>query len=186
MDLVPRHEFVTREFRDKAYDDCPLPIGGGQSISQPYMVAAMCVALKLAGDETVLDVGTGSGYQAAVLAQLAAHVYSIERDSELAAAARRLLARLGLADRVTVATGDGTLGIPQYAPYHGIVVGAGAPHVPQALVAQLRDGGRLVIPVGDRRSQELILVRMLNGKTVKTTINGCRFVPLVGAQGWPD
>ncbi len=181
---APRHEFVGPEHRHLAYDDRPLPIGAGQTISQPYMVAAMSEALALKGPETVLDVGTGSGYQAAVLASLAARVYSIEREHVLVELARATLERLGLLGRVVLLEGDGTQGHAPGAPYDGIVVGAAAPDVPPSLVEQLTDGGRLVIPVGDLHSQELLLVRKIGGKVLRDVINYCRFVPLVGAEGW--
>lgn len=186
MRTVPRHEFVGLEYRHLAYEDRPLPIGAGQTISQPYMVAAMTEALSLKGPETVLDVGAGSGYQAAVLAYLAARVYSIEREATLVAMARETLARVGLGERVILVEGDGTRGYLPGAPYDGIVVGAGAPEVPPSLVDQLVDHGRLVIPVGDLTSQELLLVRKIGGKVSREVINYCRFVPLVGAEGWKE
>jgi protein-L-isoaspartate(D-aspartate) O-methyltransferase len=185
MSVVPRHEFIAPEWRHKAYEDCPLPIRGGQTISQPYMVAAMSAALRLQGHETVLDVGTGSGYQAAVLAQLAARVFSIERDPELLALARKTLTAVGLTGRITLVEGDGSLGLPEHAPYNGILVAAGAPRVPEPLIEQLLDGGRLVIPIGDRSNQDLVLVRKFSGQVVQSVINSCRFVPLLGAEGWP-
>ena len=184
MREVPRHEFVGPEYRHLAYDDRPLPIGAGQTISQPYMVAAMSEALALKGPETVLDVGTGSGYQAAVLASLAARVYSIEREHVLVETARATLERLGLLARVVLLEGDGTQGHAPGAPYDGIVVGAAAPDVPHSLIEQLADGGRLVIPVGDLHSQELLLVRKIGAKVLRDVINYCRFVPLLGAEGW--
>jgi protein-L-isoaspartate(D-aspartate) O-methyltransferase len=184
MLAVPRAEFVPADLRDRAYEDTPLPIPRGQTISQPYIVAAMSAALALKGHETVLDVGTGSGYQAALLAHLAARVYSIERDHVLLEEARGTLARLGLLDRITLLEGDGTRGYPPAAPYDGIVVGAGAPDVPHSLVEQLGEGGRLVIPIGDRWLQDLVLLRKIGGKTARSVISGCRFVPLVGEEGW--
>ena len=184
MLAVPRHEFVGPEHRHKAYEDCPLPIAAGQTISQPYMVAAMSETLALRGHETVLDVGAGSGYQAAVLAYLAARVYSIERERTLVECARAVLTRLDLTGRVTLVEGDGTRGYAGGAPYDGIVVGAGAPGVPESLLEQLAEDGRLVIPVGDLRNQELFLVRKAGGQVVRQVINSCRFVPLVGAEGW--
>jgi protein-L-isoaspartate(D-aspartate) O-methyltransferase len=186
MRAVRRHEFVEPRLRERAYEDSPLPIAAGQTISQPYMVGAMCAALELQGHETVLDVGCGSGYQAAVLTHLAARVYSIEREPRLLETARATLARLGYLspDRLVLVEGDGTLGYLAGAPYHGIVVGAGAPDVPAALIEQLADGGRLVIPVGDLSYQDLVLVRKAGGQVVRKTINACRFVPLVGAAGW--
>jgi protein-L-isoaspartate(D-aspartate) O-methyltransferase len=180
---VPRHEFVPPLLIAQAYDDCPLPIGEGQTISQPFMVAAMTEALALAGHERVLEVGTGSGYQAALLSRLAREVHTIERSVLLAGEARARLARLGC-HNVTVHTGDGTLGLPQHAPYDAIVVTAAAPRLPAPLLEQLADGGRLVIPVGDAQQQECLLVRKASGRTAQITLHYCRFVPLVGRHGW--
>ncbi|HXE75279.1 MAG TPA: protein-L-isoaspartate(D-aspartate) O-methyltransferase [Candidatus Xenobia bacterium] len=180
---VPRHEFVPPELVYQAYDDCPLPIGDGQTISQPYMVAAMTEAAELTGREKVLEVGTGSGYQAAILAQLAEHVYTIEQHPTLAASAEERLRRLGIAN-VTVLVGDGSLGYEAAAPYHAILVTAAAPTIPHTLTEQLAPGGRLVIPVGSRDSQELLLVRKQDGGFTRETINYCRFVPLGGRYGW--
>ena len=184
MGAVPRHEFLETRFRGRAYEDAPQPIPCGQTISQPYMVAAMCAALELRGHETVLDVGCGCGYQAAILTLLAAKVYSIEREHALVEIARERLTRLGYMDRIVLVEGDGTLGYPPGAPYDGIVVGAGAPEVPSALIDQLADGGRLVIPVGDMSYQDLVLMCRSGGHVSRKTINACRFVPLVGAAGW--
>jgi protein-L-isoaspartate(D-aspartate) O-methyltransferase len=180
---VPRHEFVPEPYRNAAYTDNPLPIGEGQTISQPFMVAAMTEALALAGHERVLEVGTGSGYQAALLSRLAREVHTIERSVLLAGEARARLARLGC-HNVTVHTGDGTLGLPQHAPYDAIVVTAAAPRLPAPLLEQLADGGRLVIPVGDAQQQECLLVRKASGRTAQITLHYCRFVPLVGRHGW--
>lgn len=180
---VPRHEFVPPEHITQAYDDCPLPIGEGQTISQPYMVAAMTQALALSGVETVLEVGTGSGYQAAILARLARRVYTIERYASLSTSACERLQRLGYTN-VTCLVGDGSQGYPPAAPYHGILVAAGAPRVPPVLTDQLAEGGRLVIPVGDIASQELLLVQKKGSKFSQYTINYCRFVPLTGKYGW--
>ena len=184
MRRVPRDAFVPAAARPYAYDDRALAIGSGQTISQPYMVAAMTEALRLSGTERVLDVGTGSGYQAAVLAELAREVITIERRPELAEAARATLGALGYGT-ITVIVGDGTLGSPEHAPFDGIVVAAGAPRVPDALRQQLsRDGGRLVIPVGPPEQQWLVIVtRDGDGFTESKSI-GCVFVPLVGADGW--
>ncbi len=189
MLAVPRHEFVAPEYRLFAYDDRPVSIGAGQTISQPYMVAVMTEALNLQGPEKVLEVGTGSGYQTAVLAALAARVYTIEREHELLENARRTLERLGqaglvAADRIEFIEGDGTEGYRPAAPYDCILVAAAAPSVPPSLEEQLAEGGRLVIPVGDLSSQELRLLRKVSGQMVSRTINECRFVPLVGKQGW--
>jgi protein-L-isoaspartate(D-aspartate) O-methyltransferase len=186
MGEVPRHEFVPPELLRESYEDHPLPIGGGQTISQPYIVAQMIEALALSGPERVLEIGTGSGYEAAVLARLAAHVYTIECDAALARTARERLNRLGFGDAVVVIEGDGSAGYPPEAPYDGILVAAAAPEVPSDLVEQLVDGGRLVIPVGDRASQELRLIRKLDGSPVVSNLGYCRFVPLLGAHGWEE
>ncbi len=180
---IPRHEFVPPQLISQAYDDCPLPIGEGQTISQPYMVAAMTEAAELSGSETVLEVGTGSGYQAAVLARLAARVYTIEQHASLSAAAEERLSRLGMTN-VTCIVGDGSLGYEEAAPYEAIIVTAGAPEVPATLLEQLADGGRLVIPVGRCDSQELLLVRKHGADVTRETVNYCRFVPLTGRYGW--
>ncbi|MFQ5662869.1 MAG: protein-L-isoaspartate(D-aspartate) O-methyltransferase [Terriglobia bacterium] len=182
---VPRHAFVLPEHAAQAYEDCPLPIGEGQTISQPYMVALMTEALELTGNETVLEVGTGSGYQAAILARLAHHVYSIENHPALAAGAEERLARLGYTN-VTCLVGDGSQGHPEASPYEAILVTAAAPRVPESLTGQLAESGRLVIPVGDIYSQELVLVRKQQGELAQKTINYCRFVPLTGKYGWSD
>lgn len=189
MLALPRHEFIGPEFREQAYEDRPVSIAAGQTISQPYMVAVMTEALSLQGREKLLEIGTGSGYQTAVLARLAARIYTVERERELLEAARRTLARLadaGLLDISSVAfiEGDGTEGYAAGAPYDGILVAAAAPAVPRSLEEQLAEGGRLVIPVGDLNYQELRLIRRISGRLVATVINECRFVPLVGRQGW--
>jgi protein-L-isoaspartate(D-aspartate) O-methyltransferase len=185
MLLVPRHEFVAEEFCARAYDDAPLPIGEGQTISQPYMVASMSEALELAGSERVLEVGTGSGYQAAVLGRLAREVYTIESRAGLALAARERLARLGGYENVHVHAGDGTLGLPELAPFDAILVAAAAPEIPPPLVAQLADGGRIVVPVGGANEQQLVSGRMVGGELRSVALYCCRFVPLVGRHGWP-
>ncbi len=184
LEAVPRHEFVPPEFRNYAYADEPLPIGEGQTISQPFMVAAMTEALELTGTERVLEVGTGSGYQAAVLSLLAAQVYSIESRPSLAAAARARLGRLGYTN-VHVHSGDGTLGLPELPPFDAILVTAGAPQIPSPLVEQLAEGGVLVIPLGSVDQQELLQVRKTRGRTSSRSLLYCRFVPLVGHHGWP-
>jgi protein-L-isoaspartate(D-aspartate) O-methyltransferase len=184
MELVPRHEFVPEACRASAYADEPLPIGAGQTISQPYMVAAMCEALELDGTERVLEIGTGSGYHAAVLAELAREVFTVEREPYLVEVAWQNLARLGYSE-VTVVEGDGSLGYPERAPYQGISVAAGAPDVPHRLLEQLEDqNGRLVIPVGSLDDQELRLVRKRDGQVASRVVNFCRFVPLRGAFAW--
>jgi len=187
---LPRHEFVAPEFRHQAYDDRPLPIGAGQTISQPYMVAIMTESLGLRGHEKVLEIGTGSGYQAAVLARLAARVYTIERERELVETARGILGRLAEAgllelSRLELIEGDGTEGYAAAAPYDGILVAAAAPSVPRALEEQLAEGGRLVIPVGNLDYQQLRLIRRVSGQLAASVVNECRFVPLVGRHGWP-
>jgi protein-L-isoaspartate(D-aspartate) O-methyltransferase len=185
MERVPRDLFVPPEQRSRAYDDVALPIGHGQTISQPYMVALICEVLSLRGDERVLDVGTGSGYQAAVLAELAAEVYTIERIPELAEQARANLEGAGY-ERVQVHVGDGTLGLPEYAPYDAIAVAAAAPGLPQALYEQLGPRGRLAIPVGGRWGQRLeLVIRSPEGPAVVRSVP-CRFVPLVGKEGFAD
>ncbi len=181
---VPRHAFVPEAVRSLAYDDCPLPIGGGQTISQPYMVALMTEALGVGPGDRVLEVGTGSGYQAAILAEMGCRVHTVERDPALAAAAARRLARLGY-DRVSVHRGDGTLGWPDAAPYRGVVVTAGGPRVPDPLRDQLDPGGAaLVMPVGDRGLQELLRITRRGNRFSTENLGGCRFVPLVGEEGW--
>jgi len=183
MARVPRELFVPAGAVRDAYADAALPIGRGQTISQPYMVARICEELRLEGDERVLDVGTGSGYQAAVLAELAAEVVTIEVIPELAEQARANLAAAGY-DRVEVVVGDGSMGYPEQAPYDGIAVAAAAPDVPPALYEQLAPGGRLVVPVGGRAGQELQVVeKREDGAQVARSVP-CRFVPLVGEGGF--
>ena len=182
---VPRHEFVPAEFVDRAYDDIPLPIGGGQTISQPYIVAAMSAALHLSGNERVLEVGTGLGYQAAILGCLAREVFGIEVRSDLAKQAAERLARLGYTN-VYVHHGDGTLGLPEFAPFDAILVAAAAPAAPAPLLEQLGEGGRMVIPVGDVENQELQLIDRIHDTYRTAKLEGCRFVPLLGAYGWRD
>jgi len=185
MSRVPRELFVPAELQSSAYDDRPLEIGYGQTISQPYMVALMTEALGLRGQEKVLEIGTGSGYQAAVLAELARQVYSVERIPELANAARKLLSELGY-DNVRVELAGDQLGCEKYAPYDAILVAAAAPTIQQVLIDQLTEGGRLVIPVGTRWEQELL--RVTKGKTGNMTekLGGCRFVPLIGRDAWQE
>jgi protein-L-isoaspartate(D-aspartate) O-methyltransferase len=176
---VPRHEFVPQAYRAQAYEDHPLPIGEGQTISQPFMVAIMLQALALQATDTVLEVGAGSGYATALLAELAARVVAIERSPVLAAGAARTLSGLGY-DNANVVVGDGSLGFAAGAPYDAILVSAAPAAVPQALLSQLReDGGRMVIPVGPAESQQLQLIRMQAGRPVVTLCGACRFVPLV-------
>jgi protein-L-isoaspartate(D-aspartate) O-methyltransferase len=185
MRRVPREAFVPPELSDQAYADGPLPIGEGQTISQPYIVALMVDALGLSGGERVLEIGAGSGYAAAVLAEIAAEVTTVERHARLAEEAAARLARLGYGN-VQVRIGDGSRGWPEGAPYDGIVVAAGAPEVPEALKEQLAVGGRLVIPVGRGRTlQELVRIRRLSETGYqREELGGVRFVPLVGEEGW--
>ncbi len=182
---VPRHIFVPMRERAAAYDDRALALSHGQTISQPYMVATMTEALAPHPDDRVLEVGTGSGYQTAILAELAREVYTIERDPELALDARELLEEMGYGN-VRYLVGDGTLGWPSQAPFDGIVVTAGAPSAPRDLQAQLREGGRLVIPIGTRDEQELYRVTRRGQDFPMQWITSCRFVPLVGEEGWSE
>jgi protein-L-isoaspartate(D-aspartate) O-methyltransferase len=185
MRRVPRELFVPPEEQARAYEDMALPIGSGQTISQPYMVARICELLELRGGERVLDVGTGSGYQAAVLAELADEVHTIERVPELAARARETLDAAGY-PHVEVHVGDGTLGLPAHAPFDGIAVAAAAPRLPAALYDQLAEDGRLVVPIGRRRAQLLVVAtRSAEGPDVLGSVP-CRFVPLVGREGFPS
>jgi protein-L-isoaspartate(D-aspartate) O-methyltransferase len=183
---VPRHLFLDEAFRPQAYDDNPLPIGEKQTISQPYIVALMTEALELKGTEKVLEIGTGSGYQTAVLARLAEQVYSIERIPGLAKRARKIFDSLKCTN-IVVTISDGTLGWTEHAPYDGIIVTAAAPRPPKALLDQLAKGGRLVIPVGDEFSQNLMVyMREDDGQFTTENKGGCRFVKLIGEQGWKD
>ncbi len=183
MGRVPRHLFVEEALRDRAYGDHALPIGERQTISQPYMVALMTESLALSGSERVLEIGTGSGYQAAVLAELAARVYSIERIAGLADKARRLLASLGCRN-VTIKVFDGTYGWKGESPYDAILVTAGSPEVPTPLTEQLKEGGRMIIPVGDRTTQVLKKVTKTATGIEVSSMTGCVFVPLIGGHGW--
>jgi protein-L-isoaspartate(D-aspartate) O-methyltransferase len=179
---VPRHEFAPERYRDQAYEDHPLPIGEGQTISQPYIVARMLEAVALSRTDRVLEVGTGSGYVTALLAELAAQVIAVERHAVLADAARKLLARLGYTN-VRVIVGDGSQGFAASAPYDAIIVSAAAAEVPRALLEQLAEGGRMIIPVGPLDSQQLQLIRMENGQPRTALHELCRFVPLVSGNG---
>jgi protein-L-isoaspartate(D-aspartate) O-methyltransferase len=183
MAVVPRHKFVPAQFRSEAYADKPLPIGEGQTISQPYMVAAMTEALELTGTERVLEIGTGSGYQAAVLSRLVSQVLTVENHTSLALAAQERLTILGYSN-VHVHNGDGSAGFPEAAPYDAILVTAGAPAIPGVFASQLREGGRVVIPVGDRDTQELVHARMEGGKLRSRALFPCKFVLLAGRYGW--
>ena len=178
MAQVPRHEFAPERYRDQAYEDHPLPIGEGQTISQPYIVARMLETLALSPTDKVLEVGTGSGYLTALLAELAAQVVSVERHAALADAARDLLARMGYKN-VKVIVADGTQGFAAAAPYDAIIVSAAAAEIPRALLEQLAEGGRMIIPVGTVDSQQLQFIRMVNGQPRTSLRELCRFVPLV-------
>jgi protein-L-isoaspartate(D-aspartate) O-methyltransferase len=185
MATVPREEFVPRHLRHRAYVDSALPIGGEQTISQPWIVAAICQELALRGPERVLEVGTGSGYSAAVLAQLAAEVVSVERDPELSRSARRVLATLGVGN-VHLEIGDGSLGDPDRAPFEAIAVHATAPGPPPALIEQLRDGGRLVVPLFEEGEEMLVVFHRHGERLTRAAVAPCRFVPLIGEGGFRE
>jgi protein-L-isoaspartate(D-aspartate) O-methyltransferase len=178
MRKVPRHEFVPESFRQDAYEDHPLPIGEGQTISQPYIVAAMLKHLALQANERILEIGTGSGYMTALLSLLCAEVYSVERHAQLAASAESTLHRLEYRN-VKIRVGDGGQGWAEYAPFDAILVSAATPEMPPALFAQLRDGGRMIVPVGPPSIQELQLIYKVSGRPEVKILEGCRFVPLV-------
>jgi len=184
MSELPRHLFVDEALWGQAYEDHPLNIGQGQTISQPYMVALMSQALELKGDEKVLEIGTGCGYQTAILARLADWVFSVERIAPLSRAAQTNLETVGIYN-VNLVVGDGTKGFPEQAPFDAIIVTAGAPaELPRPLTDQLADGGRLVIPAGDRAVQTLIRITRAGGELEREELGGCRFVPLLGEHGW--
>ncbi|QQR82079.1 MAG: protein-L-isoaspartate(D-aspartate) O-methyltransferase [Deltaproteobacteria bacterium] len=185
MSRTPRHEFVDSGMTNQAYQDHPLNIGLKQTISQPHIVAFMTQALELTGQEKVLEIGTGSGYQTAILSQLTKKVYSIERLTSLSNKARRTFYRLGLLN-ITLRIGDGTLGWPEESPYDAIIVTAASPHVPEAYLNQLAEGGRLVIPVGSEEVQTLIRIRKKSGRLEQEKLTECRFVKLVGQYGWQE
>ena len=180
---VKRHLFVPEDLRKEAYEDYPLPIGEDQTISQPYMVAIMTELLELKGDEKVLEIGTGSGYQTAILAEIAKEVYSVERIKSLAERAKNILDKLGYSN-IKIKVGDGSEGWEEFSPYDAILVTAGAPDVPEPLFEQLKEGGRLVIPVGGRFSQTLVRVRKIKGKKKVEEFFDCAFVPLIGKYGF--
>jgi protein-L-isoaspartate(D-aspartate) O-methyltransferase len=183
MAKVPRDAFVAAEDAPNAYGDSPLPIGAGQTISQPYIVAAMLEQLELRPQDRVLEVGTGTGYEAAILGELTAEVWTIERQPELAETSRSILQRLGCAN-VHVVQGDGSRGLPDQAPFDKILVAAAAPRIPEMLIEQLADGGKMIVPVGTRQEQQLQLIRKTGDQVTVTPRDLCRFVPLVGEQGW--
>ncbi len=180
---VLRERFVAEEYAGEAYDDRPLPIGLGQTISQPYMVALMTECLKLEGRERVLEIGTGSGYQTAILSLLAKDVFTIERFKTLATAARNLLTDLGFLN-IRFRVGDGSLGWPEEAPFDRVLVTAGAPSVPEPLFEQIKEGGLLVIPIGGESEQELVVIEKSNGQRTQRHVCYCHFVKLVGREGW--
>ncbi|MGQ9587256.1 MAG: protein-L-isoaspartate O-methyltransferase [Thermoplasmata archaeon] len=187
MRRVPREEFIPAEIKDEAYIDTPLPIGEGQTISAPHMVAIMAEALDLSQGHKVLEVGAGSGYHAAVCAEIVApegHIYTIERISSLATFAEDNLKRTGYGELVTVIFGDGTRGLPEHAPFDRMFVAAGAPDIPAPLTDQLADGGKLLVPVGGRYYQDLIRVERRGKKLLKENLGGCVFVPLIGEHGY--
>ena len=185
MGKIPRHLFISEALAGEAYNDHPVPIGEKQTISQPYIVALMTEALELKGKENTLEIGTGSGYQTAILAELSSRVYTIERIKSLLVDARKLLAQLGYSN-VLFKAFDGTLGWKEYAPFDAIMVTAGAPSLPEPLMDQLADNGRMVIPVGDRYTQELIKVTKKGENLEQESLGGCRFVNLIGIHGWKD
>jgi protein-L-isoaspartate(D-aspartate) O-methyltransferase len=185
MTKIPRHRFVESALADRAYDDEPLPIGERQTISQPYMVAFMSEALELTGGERVLEIGTGSGYQTAVLAELCLNVFSVEKFGPLAENARVLLDELNYYN-VALHVGDGTLGWSEHAPFDAIIVTAGSPELPQPLIAQLSIRGRIVLPIGNERSQMLKRFRRTASGLQEEGLGDCRFVKLLGRYGWPD
>ena len=185
MAKVPRHLFVLEDYRDSAYEDRPLPIGEGQTISQPYMVAIMTQSLELKGPERVLEIGTGSGYQTAILAELSQQVFTMERIPALTERARKVLGDLGYS-KISFFSGDGSRGWPEEAPFDGIMVTAGSPDVPPTLKSQLAKGGRLVIPTGPRFTQTLYKLTREGDRFTEEDVTGCVFVPLVGDYGWKD
>jgi protein-L-isoaspartate(D-aspartate) O-methyltransferase len=185
MRSIPRHLFVPAAYRGVAYSDCPLPIGRGQTISQPYIVAVMTELLALKPEDRVLEIGAGSGYQAAILANLAKSVISIERISEVAEIARENLSRIGISN-VKIITGDGTLGYPEQAPYDAVLITAATPEVPAPLIEQLADGGRLIAPVGSRDLQELVRITKRKDQVIREFFGGVVFVPLLGRYGWNE
>ena len=185
MSRVPRHLFTLDSFQHRSYGDTPLPIGENQTISQPYIVAAMTAALELKGDERVLEIGTGSGYQTAVMAELATQVFTIERINALSRKAQQILEGLGYAN-IVFKMFDGTYGWPDQAPFDAIMVTASAKEIPEALIKQLGEGGRLVAPAGNADKQKLILLEKKSNQVSKKEICDCKFVPLIGKYGWPE
>ncbi|MFA6170262.1 MAG: protein-L-isoaspartate(D-aspartate) O-methyltransferase [Candidatus Margulisiibacteriota bacterium] len=182
---VPRHEFIPAQYRAAAYDDFPLPIGGEQTISQPYIVALITEMMEISKEDKILEIGTGSGYHTAILAELCRRVYTMERIESLSLGAREVLVKLGYTN-IEFVSGDGTEGYLEAAPYNRIVVGAGCPDVPPPLLEQLAEGGKLLVPVGDRYLQRLTVVTKNQGKISREKTIDCRFVPLIGKYGWQD
>ena len=185
MLTVKRHLFVEEAMAESAYGDFPLPIGDGQTISQPYMVAVMTEKLKLGKESCVLEIGTGSGYQTAILAEMSERVYTIERIAMLERKARKRLEEMGYTN-IAFKIGDGTLGWSEAAPFDGILITAGSPKIPDLLFSQLKEEGRMVIPIGNSFSQTLTVVRKVKGKKVEESFFGCTFVPLIGREGWEE
>ena len=183
MKIIPRHEFVPAPLRENSYEDAPLPIGEGQTISQPYIVALMAEAAEIKPNDKVLEIGTGSGYAAAIISNIAKQVYTIERIESLGKAAIERFKKLGL-ENIEVKIGDGTLGWQEKGPFDAIIVTAGAPVVPSSLIAQLKEGGRLIIPVGDALVQSLLRIRKKEGALIQEILEMVRFVPLIGKEGW--
>jgi len=185
MEEIPRHRFIPASLASRSYEDGPLPIGEGQTISQPYIVAEMTEALRLSGTEKVLEIGTGSGYQTAILCRLAREVVTVERIASLLKGAGKILPELEL-ENVRFRVGDGTMGVPEEAPFDRVIVTAASPDVPAPLFEQLAEGGIMVIPVGARWEQDLLRVRKEGGKPRKDLLGACRFVPLIGQCGFHD
>jgi protein-L-isoaspartate(D-aspartate) O-methyltransferase len=185
MEEIPRHLFIPPPYDRAAYEDNPLPIGNGQTISQPYIVALMTDLLRPKATDNVLEIGAGSGYQAAILSQLVSRLTTIERISHVASLARKNLNALGISN-VVVVEGDGTLGYPEHGPYDGIIITAATPEVPQPLIEQLAEGGTLVAPVGGHDLQELVTIRKVHGSITREYHGGVRFVPLIGQYGWDE
>jgi protein-L-isoaspartate(D-aspartate) O-methyltransferase len=183
MARVPREAFIAEQYREQAYEDHPIPIGEGQTTSQPYIVAVMLEALQVRTQDRVLEIGTGTGYQTALLAELASEVYSVERHASLAQQTESILRSLGYPN-VTVVLGDGTEGLPEFAPFDSIIVSAAAPDVPRPLFDQLVEGGRMIAPIGPERSQDLQLIVKIAGEAKVTQMEACRFVPLIGIHGY--
>jgi protein-L-isoaspartate(D-aspartate) O-methyltransferase len=182
---IERHQFIPLTYKEQSYSDCPVPIGENQTISQPYIVAYMLEALNLTGPEKVLEVGTGSGYQTALLSLLSQEVYSVERSGKLAENAQKILAKLSVTN-IKITVGDGTKGLPEFSPYDAIIVSAASPHVPAPLIEQLAENSRMIIPVGERYSQVLTRFTKIKQTIKEERLESCVFVPLVGEYGWSN